>query len=95
MNLRTMNRRHLCKTLIALALGGLFRPVKHAVAEPTAISASGNHLASGIQRNEQKLVVYILRRQAPGRCVTFLREREANGGTTGRDDAYWKNDGRI
>jgi hypothetical protein len=72
-NSRIMNRRNLCKALIALALGGLFRPVKHAVAEPTAISASGNHPASGIQRNEQKLVVCILRRQAPGTPETFLK----------------------
>ncbi len=84
MALRTMNRRNLCKTLVAVALGGLFGPLKQlAVAEPVVKSASEAHRASGVRKNERKLVVCILRRQSPGECVTFLGEP---GGIKGRRD---------
>ncbi len=73
MDPRTMNRRNLCKALVALALGGLSSPLKElAAAEPVAMPVASKR-AGGIQRDGKKLVVCILRRQSPGRCVTFLR----------------------
>lgn len=66
MDLRTMNRRMLCKTLVAVALGGLTGPFKYVgAAEPVVKPVSEAHRASGVRKNERKLVVCILRRQSP------------------------------
>lgn len=65
MDPRTMNRRNLCKALVAVALGGLFGPLKQlAVAEPVVKSASDAHRASGVRKNEQKFFMCILRRES-------------------------------
>ena len=74
MDLRTMNRRTLCKTLVALALGGLTGPFKYVgAAEPVVKPVSEAHRASGVRKNEQKFFVCILRRQPAGKCETFLK----------------------
>jgi len=76
MHQQTLNRRRLCKALAAIVLTALSNPPKRVAAEPVVLPALRNNRASGTQQNQRKLVVCILRRQSPGKCVTFLRERE-------------------
>ncbi len=71
MDPRAMNRRSLCKALVAFVMTALSSSPKRVVAEPGVLPASGDRRASGIQQNKRKLVVCILRRQSPSRCVTF------------------------
>ncbi len=74
MDPRTMNRRTLCKTLAAVALGGLFEPLTQpAAAEPVMKPASEVPRASGIRTDEQQFFMCILRRQPSGKCMTFLK----------------------
>lgn len=78
MDPRSINRRKLCQALAAIVLTALSNPPKRVAAGPVALPALGNNRASGTQRDPRKLVVCILRRQSPGKCVTFLGEREGN-----------------
>lgn len=74
MDQRSMNRRRLCQALAAIVLTALSNPPKRVAAEPVVLPALRNNRASGTQQNQRKLVVCILRRQPPGKCVTFVRE---------------------
>ncbi len=74
MDQRSMNRRKLCQALAAIVLTAWANPPKCVAAGPVALPALRNNRASATQRDQRQLVVCILRRQSPGKCVTFLRE---------------------
>ncbi len=104
MDPRTMNRRNLCKALVAIAMTALSSPPTRVFSEggskpgtraqPGKIQQNRQDQwmvciskrldpceppmtflrGTGVQQDKQRPFICILRRQAPGRCVTFLRQ---------------------
>jgi len=74
MDAKTLNRRHLCKAMVVMALVGISNPLKKLGAEERVPMPDSSLLAKGKQTNKPEGLVCILRRRSADDCVTFLRE---------------------
>ena len=74
MDANTLNRRHLCKAMVVMALVGISSPLKKLGAEERVPIPDSSLLAKGKQKNKPEGLVCILRRRSPDDCVTFLKD---------------------
>ncbi len=73
MDAQTMNRRHLCKAMVVMALVGISSPLKKLGAEERVPMPDSSLLAKGKQNTKPEGLVCILRRRSSDDWVTFLR----------------------
>lgn len=90
MDARTMNRRRLCKMIVALMLVGIASPLKKLSAEERVPMPDARLLAKGKQQNKPEGLVCILRRRSSGNCVTFLSEPDTAKQSAGKDNVSGK-----
>ncbi len=72
MNPRMMDRRSLCKSIVAIGLMGIATPLQQlAAAEPTE-SRESNNLPPHNHKNQDRMIVCACRPRLPNGGITFL-----------------------
>lgn len=78
MSSREMNRRNLCKAIVAMGLFTVMPPFKQLAAAEAPKTQMRTDSLHEVHRHKPKVVCISRRRDTTG-CVTFLSKRQPNG----------------